>query len=78
MKESPSVSLHIRRGDYTNKKNQDIFNVLDIDYYLNALNNIKRNYPEFITYIFTDDSEWVSDNIIKELNESILISHNKV
>ena len=77
MKESPSVSLHIRRGDYTNKKNQDIFNVLDIDYYLNALNNIKRNYPEFITYIFTDDSEWVSDNIIKELNESILISHNK-
>lgn len=77
MKNNPSVSLHIRRGDYTNKKNQNIFNILDVNYYLNALNNIKRNYPEYITYIFTDDPEWVSNNIIKELKESVLVSHNK-
>jgi len=54
-----SVSIHIRRGDYlTNEGYNNLFGVLGIEYYNNAISYIKKyNYSPFF-YIFTDDVEW--------------------
>jgi len=74
---SNSVSVHIRRGDYisdpiVNKK----FVVCNLDYYYKAIDLISERVTNPQFYIFSDDTEWVSENFhIK--HPTVLISHNK-
>ncbi len=55
------VSIHIRRGDYTNLT--DYFGLCDIEYYKKAINYIQKHTssPKFI--FFSDDIPWVKDNL---------------
>ena len=57
-----SVCVSIRRGDYLDKGMKS-FNVCDENYFLNAIEEIKKrvNNPVFI--FFSDDIEWVKRNI---------------
>lgn len=65
-----SVSMHIRRGDYVNKKNaQDHHGNLSLDYYRNALNFIKQKASDIQIFVFSDDLEWCRTNL--KLNDSI-------
>lgn len=57
---SNSVCLHIRRGDYTKVVNHL---VCDIDYYLKAVNLIKEKVDNPKFYIFSDDINWVKENV---------------
>ena len=56
IKKENSVALHIRLGDYTQKKNYDLY-VCTKEYYENAIDYIKNNIenPEF--FVFTNDLE---------------------
>jgi len=60
---SNSVSVHIRRGDYLLEKNLRLFHPCTSDYYLKAeaLISEKVSSPEL--FIFSDDIEWVKQNI---------------
>ena len=49
IKKSNSVSLHVRRGDYLNLKN---IGVLDVDYYMTAVDYIRKNVENPKFYIF--------------------------
>lgn len=82
-----SVSLHIRRGDYLSGKFSSIYPVLATDYYLQAINLIAEKTDNPVFFIFSDDIEWVknnlkisypgeyvSDNNIKDYEEIILMS----
>ena len=60
IKKSNSVSLHVRRGNYLNLKN---FNVLDIDYYMKAVEYIRKNVEKPTFYIFSDDLEWCKSTL---------------
>jgi hypothetical protein len=60
IKNSNSVSLHVRRGDYLNSKN---INVLDVDYYVKAVDYIRKNVKNPTFYIFSDDLEWCKNNL---------------
>ena len=60
IKKSNSVSLHVRRGNYLNLKN---FNVLDIDYYMKAVEYIRKNVEKPTFYIFSDDLEWCKNSL---------------
>lgn len=53
-----SVSLHVRRGDYLNQKNQHIYYTCEVDYYKRAIEHIysKLDKPHF--FVFSDDLEW--------------------
>ena len=54
-------SVHIRRGDYTNKTNLKIHGVLDLSYYNKAINFLKaKGFKNFI--IFSDDIEWCKNH----------------
>jgi len=67
MNNTNSVSLHIRRGDYvTNAKTSKIHNICDLEYYRKAIKTIveKVDNPNF--FIFSDDIEWVKENLKTE------------
>lgn len=61
---SDSVSVHIRRGDYvydpvTNKYH----GTCDVYYYYRAVDLIKKKFSNIALYIFSDDMEWVKQNM---------------
>ncbi|TYP97351.1 glycosyl transferase family 11 [Tenacibaculum adriaticum] len=59
-----SVSIHIRRGDYINNaKNNKIYNVIGLDYYEKAINEINNNFEKPYFFVFSDDIEWVDKNL---------------
>ena len=60
IKKSNSISLHVRRGNYLNLKN---FNVLDVDYYMKAVEYIRKNVEKPTFYIFSDDLEWCKNSL---------------
>ena len=62
--EADSVSIHIRRGDYTTNPNAvSNFVTCDKDYYLRAINHITQKVKDPIFYIFSDEPEWVRNNL---------------
>lgn len=60
---SNSVSVHVRRGDFLLEKNLHLFNVCTPDYYLRAEAFISNKVPSPELFIFSDDIEWVKQNI---------------
>lgn len=67
MQNEESVSIHVRRGDYLDAKNLEMFgNICTEEYYTGAINHIKQIYPEAHFYVFTDDEEYVRGKYISD------------
>lgn len=63
--EGNSVSLHIRRGDYvTNPIVAKRQNIITMEYYRNAIKYIQGKEKEIKIYIFSDDINWVKQNVV--------------
>ena len=60
IKNSNSVSLHVRRGDYLNLKN---VGVLDVDYYMKSVEYIRKNVEKPIFFVFSADLEWCKNSL---------------
>lgn len=59
-----SVFIGIRRGDYLADKNTTKhFGVIKNTYYLDAIQYIKGNTLNPVFYVFSDDIEWVKENM---------------
>lgn len=59
-----SVSVHIRRGDYLSNKNLSTFgSVCSVEYFKKAISKIETlvNDPHY--FIFSNDFEWVKENL---------------
>ncbi len=63
LNEQNSCSIHVRRGDYLNNKNQKIYKTLNSKYYLNALSWIEKKHKNIKYFIFSDDIDWVKANL---------------
>ncbi len=61
IKKTNSVSMHIRRGDYTAKNATQY--LLSPSYYKRAAEYIAKQVPNPHFYIFSDDMKWVKENI---------------
>jgi hypothetical protein len=60
----PSISLHVRRGDYvSNATNQAYWETCSPAYYEKALAILGEKIGSFTTYVFSDDPDWVKNNI---------------
>jgi hypothetical protein len=57
---SNSISVHIRRGDYSKSKIHDI---LDINYYVKAFDLINLKYNDTLFFVFSDDLIWAKENL---------------
>lgn len=75
LKEQNSVSIHIRRGDYLTPVAMEWLGLLPISYYKNSINTILAKIPNAVFYIFSDDIDWVKNNLIIE-NEHHFVSNN--
>ncbi|MBO0933966.1 alpha-1,2-fucosyltransferase [Fibrella aquatilis] len=60
---SPSVAIHIRRGDYLSNP---MFNVLPKTYYNDAITFLQNRYKSLNWYVFSDDPEWKSDFVLPQ------------
>lgn len=60
---SSSVSVHIRRGDYLQQKTLDYHGILSKEYYNEAIQKIAKKVPGARFYFFSDDIEWVKENL---------------
>lgn len=60
MKERCSVSVHIRRGDYLDPVNREMFGGICTEkYYKGAMDFIRSRFPNAHFYLFSDDTEYV-------------------
>jgi hypothetical protein len=63
IKQTQSVSIHIRRGDFLSEKNRNtVGSICKLNYYKSAIDLItdKTDYPFF--FIFSDDILWAIEN----------------
>lgn len=91
IKNANAVSLHIRRGDYVAHATTSKFHgICSLEYYEDAIKYIVKKVENPTFYIFSDDIEWVkenlkmehpvkyvSDGILKDYEELMLMSYCK-
>lgn len=62
MAAQPSVSIHVRRGDYLDAANAAMFGgICTEEYYDTCVNYIKENCPGAVFYVFSDDAAYVRE-----------------
>lgn len=67
LKNTNSVSISIRRGDYLKwKKSDQIYYICDADYYLKAMDKIANLTSRPFFFVFSDDFEWCEKNLTKK------------
>ena len=67
IKQTNSVSIHVRRGDYLEPGTVETFGgICDTDYYKRAIDRIFSMYPDAELFVFTSDKEWVEENVSGE------------
>lgn len=73
IKQTPAVSLHVRRGDYLN--HPILGNVSNLPYYEKAIETIKKSVgsPQF--FVFSDDIKWCRKYL--PVSEAIFVDWNK-
>jgi hypothetical protein len=72
-----SVSVHIRRGDYVKYGNPNMYKGLcNTFYYQNAIKLFLEKYENIKFYFFSEDPEWVSENILNKEFNSIIVNGN--
>jgi len=68
IKQTNSVSLHVRRGDYLTAG----FKILDTDYYQKAMDYVAERVKNPHFYIFSNDFDWVRENIKSKYEQTIV------
>ena len=76
MRESPSVSIHVRRGDYLSLKNRRIYALCNFDYFDRAIELIRQKIPNCKLFFFTDDPDWVEANFRPKFGSFDIVRHN--
>ncbi|WP_419737142.1 alpha-1,2-fucosyltransferase [Pseudomonas sp. COR18] len=73
IRQSNSVSIHVRRGDYVNNS---VYAACSLEYYRAAIAHVLENSDRPVFFVFSDDIEWVRNNLEFE-SEHYYIDHNK-
>ena len=60
------VGIHVRRGDYLQADNMENIGICSTIYYQKAINTVLKYHPEAQFFLFSDDMEWVCNNISVE------------
>lgn len=71
-----AISVHIRRGDYVQKKRYaNTYATCSPDYYKNAVEYIAQYHSNPVIYVFSDDIPWVKKNI-RFPYKTVYVGHN--
>lgn len=58
-----SVAVCVRRGDFLNAKNAEMYNVCGLSYYERAIKLIKQRIAKPVFIFFSDDLDWVKKHL---------------
>jgi hypothetical protein len=62
-----AISLHVRRGEFANnQKYNQVIGTCDLEYYKKAISYITGKIQKPVFFIFSDDPEWVKQNIVMD------------
>ncbi len=76
IRNTSSVSIHIRRGDYVhNPETNKAHGVLPLEYYDRAIKMMKEKVTAPHFYVFSDDIPWVRENM-RGLENAAFVDHN--
>lgn len=74
---SPSISIHVRRGDYvSNAKTLATHGTCSPEYYFLAIETMLQKFPDAKLFAFSDDPQWVSQVLLPRYPELVLVDHN--
>ena len=74
MEKSNSVAIHIRRGDYVTDSN---FALCTKEYYPEAMDSIRKEVENPVFFIFSQDFDWINENLTFDKEEVHFIDWNK-
>lgn len=78
IKNSNSVSIHVRRGDFVNLASAQSFHgLLELSYYKKALIKMQAEIADFKAFIFSDDPDWCAQNF-GFIENKIIIRHSEL
>ena len=64
-----SCAVHVRRGDLA-KTDDYFYGKVSVEYFVKSMHYIKQRFPEVKFYFFSDEMEWVEENLIDFCKES--------
>jgi hypothetical protein len=64
LKDTQSVSIHIRRGDYTDAALQSYHGLINKAYYQKAIEKMSTKLTNPAFFVFSDNIHWVKENLI--------------
>ena len=73
IKNTNSISIHVRRDDLLRKPFSDVYHTCNFDYYKNSINFFENKTDNNYYFIFTDDIVWAKKNL-NFLQNKIFIS----
>lgn len=78
IKNSNSIAIHIRRGDYvSDKMTAQYHGSCSLDYYLEAIKLVASKNKDFTLVFFSDDSDWAKEQFNDLPYSKIIVDHNK-
>ncbi len=70
-----SASVHVRRGDYLNGGNQQVYAQPGSGYYQRAVQALRERVPDVQLYCFSDDPAWAK-SALGLPPETVFVTHN--
>lgn len=61
--QTPTCSVHLRRGDFLLNVVQQELPTVDMSYYTNSVSYILERHPDTMFYIFSDEPKWCAEHI---------------
>ncbi len=81
IQEVNSCAVHVRRGDFMNYQGRrgknSVFYVLGFDYYKRAIEYISEHMSKPVFFWFSDDIEWVKENVGEAPNMRFVRLHTR-
>ena len=69
------IALHVRRGDYISSKNTSRYHGnLQKSYFIKAVKYIRKKFGELPVLLFSDDYNWLNENLKEVIPNSFVIS----
>ena len=75
MHQNPSVSIHVRRGDYVSNSAAAQHGLCGLDYYRNAVEYVAARVPHACFFVFSDDAKWTRANLALS-GSTTYVEHN--
>ena len=78
IRSSDSISMHVRRGDFFSEEFRHKYGVCDSEYYKKALDVLTKNTETRKLFIFTDDLDWVKENLFLSVKYVVFIRNEEI